>query len=192
MKKTISILLLIALVISCVSVGYADNEFKQYSLIGRSAMPWTSDEIFSSPEYRAYLTLMSTYSIGISTDMDNMMYIMDNLEFYFKDNQRAYNQFWNRYDRPPKAIYQRYILERRDLLVPQDIREVKGSYYTPEQWVRLSQEYLAKVLGEDWQEEYYVWDCAAGSGNLLRGLTNKYNIYASTLDDSDVKAGKSE
>lgn len=108
-------------------------------------------------------------------------------EFLFKDEQRAYNQFWNRYERPPKPIYQRYILERRDLLVPQDIREIKGSYYTPEQWVRLSQEYLAKALGEDWQEEYYVWDCAAGSGNLLRGLTNKYNIYASTLDDSDVK-----
>ena len=108
-------------------------------------------------------------------------------EFSFKDGQKAYNQFWNRYERPPKPIYQRYILDRRDLLVPQDIREIKGSYYTPEQWVRLSQEYLAKALGEDWQEEYYVWDCAAGSGNLLRGLTNKYNIYASTLDDSDVK-----
>ncbi len=108
-------------------------------------------------------------------------------EFSFKDGQKAYNHFWNRYERPPKPIYQRYILERRDLLVPQDIREIKGSYYTPEQWVRLSQEYLAKALGEDWQEEYYVWDCAAGSGNLLRGLTNKYNIYASTLDDSDVK-----
>ena len=108
-------------------------------------------------------------------------------EFQFKDGQKAYNQFWNRYERPPKTIYQRHILERRDLLVPQDIREIKGSYYTPERWVRLSQEYLAKALGEDWQEEYYVWDCAAGSGNLLRGLTNKYNIYASTLDDSDVK-----
>lgn len=108
-------------------------------------------------------------------------------EFFFKDEQRAYNQFWNRYDRPPKTVYQRYILERRDLLVPQDIREVSGSYYTPERWVRLSQEYLAKVLGEDWQEEYYIWDCAAGSGNLLRGLTNKYNIYASTYYDSDVK-----
>lgn len=108
-------------------------------------------------------------------------------EFSFKDGQKAYNQFWNRYERPPKPVYQRYILDRRDLLVPQDIREIKGSYYTPEQWVRLSQEYLAKALGEDWQEEYYVWDCAAGSGNLLRGLTNKYNIYASTLDDSDVK-----
>lgn len=108
-------------------------------------------------------------------------------EFHFKDGQKAYNQFWNRYERPPKPIYQRHILDRRDLLVPQDIREIKGSYYTPEQWVRLSQEYLAKALGEDWQEEYYVWDCAAGSGNLFRGLTNTYNLYASTLDDSDVK-----
>ena len=108
-------------------------------------------------------------------------------EFTFKDNQRAYNQFWNRYERPPKKIYQSYILERNDLLVPQDIREIKGSYYTPECWVRLSQEYLAKALGEDWQEEYYIWDCAAGTGNLLRGLINRYNIYASTLDDSDVK-----
>ena len=108
-------------------------------------------------------------------------------EFQFKDGQKAYNQFWNRYERPPKPIYQRHILDRRDLLVPQDIREIKGSYYTPEQWVRLSQEYLAKILGEDWQEEYFVWDCAAGSGNLLRGLTNKYNVYASTVDDTDVK-----
>ena len=108
-------------------------------------------------------------------------------EVPFKDSQVAYDRFWNKYERPPKPIYQRYILDRRDLLVPQDIREVKGSYYTPEQWVRLSQEYLARVLGEDWQEEYYVWDCAAGSGNLLRGLSNKYNVYASTLDDSDVK-----
>lgn len=108
-------------------------------------------------------------------------------EFEFKDGQAGYNRFWNRYERPPKVIYQQYILDRRDLLVPQDIREIKGSYYTPEKWVRLSQEYLAKALGEDWQEEYYVWDCAAGSGNLLRGLTNTYNVYASTLDDSDVK-----
>lgn len=108
-------------------------------------------------------------------------------EFTFKDGQKAYNQFWNRYERPPKPIYQRHILERRDLLVPQDIREIKGSYYTPEQWVRLSQDYIAQTLGEDWQEEYFIWDCAAGSGNLLKGLTKSYHIYASTLDDSDVK-----
>jgi hypothetical protein len=108
----------------------------------------------------------------------------------FKDKQKAHNQFWNRYERPPKEAYWNYIIERRDLLVPQDVRERKGSFFTPQKWVEISQEYLAKVLGEDWQEEYYIWDCAAGTGNLLNGLTNKYNIWASTLDKQDVEVMK--
>jgi hypothetical protein len=73
-----------------------------------------------------------------------------------------------------------------DLLVPQDIRERKGSFFTPQIWVRKSQEYIAGILGVNWQDEYYVWDCAAGTGNLLAGLNNKYNIWASTLDKADV------
>lgn len=108
----------------------------------------------------------------------------------FSDNQVAHTQFWNKYHRPPKREYWDYIVERRDLLVPQDIRERKGSYFTPRQWVELSQQYLADELGEDWQDEYYVWDCAAGTGNLLAGLTNKYHIWASTLDDADVRVMK--
>ena len=104
----------------------------------------------------------------------------------FIDNQVAHKQFWNKYERPPKEEYWDYIVNRRDLLVPQDIRELKGSFFTPQQWVELSQKYLANALGEDWQEEYYVWDCAAGTGNLLAGLTNKYNIWASTIDQQDV------
>lgn len=105
----------------------------------------------------------------------------------FTDKQVAHTQFWNRYDRPPKEEYWDYIVERRDLLVPQDIRERKGSFFTPQIWVELSQKYLTDALGEDWQDEYYVWDCAAGTGNLLAGLTNKYNIWASTLDRQDVE-----
>ena len=104
----------------------------------------------------------------------------------FNDLQKAHNQFWNKYERPPKEEYWDYIVERRDLLVPQDVRERKGSFFTPQIWVELSQKYLADVLGEDWQDEYYVWDCAAGTGNLLTGLTNRYNIWASTLDKQDV------
>ena len=105
----------------------------------------------------------------------------------FKD-KKPYEQFWKKYKRPPLEEFQKYILERKDLLVPQDIRERKGAYFTPRIWVELSQKYIADVLGEDWQEEYYVWDCAAGTGNLLAGLTNKYHIFASTLDQSDVNA----
>ena len=108
----------------------------------------------------------------------------------FKDNQKAHTQFWSRYKRPPKEEYWNYIADRRDLIVPQDIRERKGSFYTPGIWVELSQKYIADVLGEDWQDEYYVWDCAAGTGNLLAGLTNKYNIWASTLDKQDVDVMK--
>jgi hypothetical protein len=72
------------------------------------------------------------------------------------------------------------------LLIPQDIRERKGAFFTPQIWVELSQRYLAEVLGEEWQNEFYVWDCAAGTGNLLVGLTNKYNVWASTIDQADV------
>ncbi len=104
----------------------------------------------------------------------------------FTDGQKAHAQFWNKYDRPPLEQYWDYIVERRDLLVPQDVRERKGSFFTPQIWVELSQKYLTDVLGDDWQDEYYVWDCAAGTGNLLNGLTNKYNIWASTLDKQDV------
>lgn len=105
----------------------------------------------------------------------------------FNDKQLAHTQFWNRYERPPKEEYWDYIVERRDLLVPQDIRERKGSFFTPQIWVELSQKYLTDVLGEDWQDDYTIWDCAAGTGNLLAGLTNKYNIWASTLDRQDVE-----
>jgi hypothetical protein len=105
----------------------------------------------------------------------------------FTDKQVAHTQFWNKYERPPKEEYWDYIVERRDLLVPQDIRERKGSFFTPQIWVELSQTYLADTLGKDWQDEYYIWDCAAGTGNLLAGLTNKYHIYASTIDKQDVE-----
>lgn len=108
----------------------------------------------------------------------------------FKDKQKAHRIFWNVYERPPKEEYWDYIVGRRDLLVPQDIRERKGSFFTPRIWVEKSQEYLADVLGESWQDEYYIWDCCAGTGNLLNGLTNYRNVWASTLDRADVDVMK--
>ena len=107
-------------------------------------------------------------------------------EISFSDGQKAHHLFWNRYKRPPRKEYWNYIVNRRDLLVPQDVRERKGSFFTPQQWVSLSQDYLAAVLGENWQDDHYVWDCCGGTGNLEVGLTNKYNVWVSTLDQQDV------
>lgn len=117
----------------------------------------------------------------------NQMGMFSSMRTDFIDKQVAHTQFWNKYERPPKEEYWDYIVERRDLLVPQDIRERKGSFFTPQIWVELAQEYFAKLLGENWQDEYYVWDCAAGTGNLLAGLINKYHIFASTIDVQDVE-----
>ncbi len=111
---------------------------------------------------------------------------MDFMEVGFTDSQQAHQEFWSVYERPPKREFQVSILERRDLLVPSDVRERKGAFFTPKIWVEKSQEYLAKALGQDYQEDCIIWDCAGGTGNLLRGLLNKANLYLSTLDHNDV------
>ncbi|WP_195836109.1 hypothetical protein [Helicobacter pylori] len=111
---------------------------------------------------------------------------IDFMEIGFTDGQQAHKEFWNIYERPPKSEFQAFILERRDLLVPSDVRERKGAFFTPKIWVEKSQEYLAKALGQDYQEDYIIWDCAGGTGNLLNGLTNKANCFLSTLDSNDV------
>jgi hypothetical protein len=109
----------------------------------------------------------------------------------FFDNGEAYSRFWNKYERPPAPIFRQFIIDRRDLLVPQNIREVKGSFFTPKIWADKSKKYLAKVFGDNWQEEYFVWDCAAGTGNLLVGLANKYNVWASDIDQGNVETMQS-
>lgn len=111
-------------------------------------------------------------------------------ETSFNDKQKAHQTFWNIYERPPKREFWDYIIQRRDLLVSDDVRERKGAFFTPKIWVEKSQEYLAKILGQDYQDEYIIWDCAGGTGNLLSGLINKANLYLSTLDKSDVSIVK--
>ena len=138
------------------------------------------------------LTLIKKLFVILKTDHYELdrkiddMGLITSKQSHFYDNQKAHKEFWKRYHRPPKKEYWDYIINRRDLLVPQDIRERKGSFFTPQIWVEKSQDYIAEVLGESWQDEYYIWDLAAGTGNLLAGLVNKYNIFASTIDQADI------
>ncbi|EAI8344152.1 hypothetical protein CUM34_03335 [Campylobacter jejuni] len=104
----------------------------------------------------------------------------------FKDNQKAHHGFWAIYERPPRKEFWDYIIKRRDLLVDQDIRERKGAFFTPRIWVDKACEYLSKTFGENYEEEYYIWDLAGGTGNLLANFTNAKNIFCSTLDKADT------
>ncbi|EAJ6140640.1 hypothetical protein DCN93_01125 [Campylobacter lari] len=104
----------------------------------------------------------------------------------FKDNQKAHKDFWAIYERPPLEEFWDYMIERRDLLVDQDIRERKGAFFTPRIWVDKACEYLSKALGKDYEEKYYIWDLAGGTGNLLANFTNAKNVFCSTIDKADV------
>nr|WP_251824432.1 hypothetical protein [Campylobacter jejuni] len=104
----------------------------------------------------------------------------------FKDNQKVHHEFWAIYERPPREEFWDYIIKRRDLLVDQDVRERKGAFFTPRIWVDKACEYLSKTFGEDYEEGYYIWDLAGGTGNLLANFTNKKNIFCSTLDKADI------
>ena len=138
------------------------------------------------------LTLIKKLFVILKTDHYELdrkiddMGLITSKQSHFYDNQKAHKEFWKRYHRPPKTGYWDYIINRRDLLVPPDIRSRKGSFFTPQIWAEKSQGYLASVLGKRWQEEYHIWDLAAGTGNLLAGLTNINNIWASTIDQADV------
>jgi uncharacterized protein YozE (UPF0346 family) len=109
--------------------------------------------------------------------------------FKIKDLEK-HSRFWARYKRPPKREYWDKIITRRDLLVPRNVRQCKGAFFTPKIWVAKATEYMASAFGDEFAD-MYVWDCAAGTGNLLQYLPqDKRNVFASTLDEPDVQIMK--
>ena len=100
---------------------------------------------------------------------------------YELGSKEGYRQFWTIYNKPPKQEYRNYLLERRDSLIPLDERSFKGAYFTPLHVVDKAYDKLTETLGDNWQEEYIVWDMCCGVGNLEVKHTNPRNIYMSTL-----------
>lgn len=64
----------------------------------------------------------------------------------FNDKQKAHKEFWNLYERPPKEEYWSYIIDRRDLLVPSDIRGAKRGVFHPANLGRQSPKLPSKSL----------------------------------------------
>ncbi len=102
----------------------------------------------------------------------------------------GYRKFWQIYHRPPEVEHRKYLLERRDSLLPLDERSFKGAYYTPLKVVDKAYDLLAKTLGKNWQQNYIVWDMCCGVGNLEVKHSNHRNIFMSTLDVADIDVMK--
>jgi len=100
---------------------------------------------------------------------------------------KAYKQFWSAYKRPPTVKARKEIKARRDRLGAIDKRRFEGEFYTPPLFAEKAIELLDSTLGENWQDEYVLWDPACGTGNLLWPLRMPgENVFASTLHKEDV------
>jgi len=100
---------------------------------------------------------------------------------------RAYENFWSAYKRPPTLESQQAIRARRDRLRAIKTRRVEGEFFTPPLFAEKAVEYVDKALGANWQDEYVVWDCALGSGNLLWPLKMPgERVFGSTLRAEDA------
>lgn len=67
-----------------------------------------------------------------------------------------------------------------------DLKRIRGEFFTPTVWVNEAHKMISEQFGEDWKEEYVVWDCAWGTGNLTRDYKFK-ELYCSTLVGSDIE-----
>ena len=119
--------------------------------------------------------------------------IVDDKEI-FGVNVQAYEQFWQQhkqgrdnYTRKELAL----IDSCADLIIDEKQRRMKGDFYTPPLWVDKAHEVIESCIGEDWKDEYVVWDMAAGMRNLTRDYRfGDDNLYTSTLFQEDIDLSK--
>lgn len=119
--------------------------------------------------------------------------IVDDKEI-FGVNVQAYEQFWQQhkqgrdnYTRKELAL----IDSCADLIIDEKQRRMKGDFYTPPLWVDKAHEVIESRIGEDWKDEYVVWDMAAGMRNLTRDYRfGDGNLYTSTLFQEDIDLSK--
>lgn len=104
------------------------------------------------------------------------------------DNIR-FKEFESLYANKYTISERKRILEYSDRLIEDTDRRKKGEFYTPTAWANRAGEKLSEVLGDNWVEEYLVWDCCWGTGNLTRDYFFN-ELYCSTLRSEDIQLGE--
>lgn len=105
-------------------------------------------------------------------------------------NGENFNVYFKHFNLKYKPSELRKFTEISDRLIEDTHRRKKGEYYTPTTWANLAHKYISNLIGEQWKEDYTVWDCAWGTGNLTRDYKFK-KLYCSTIDAEDLNIGKS-
>ena len=73
-----------------------------------------------------------------------------------------------------------------DRLIEDKERRRKGQFYTPKIFADYAHEMISEVLGNNWKDEYVVWDNCCGTKNLTRDYKFK-ELYCSTLENEELE-----
>lgn len=129
--------------------------------------------------------------IGVITDGDNY-YVHPKKNNYictpFGDIQidasqyKGFISYFNRKYTPQEKMK---FAEISDRLIEDTNRRNKGEFYTPTLFVDYAHKMISEALGDNWKDEYVVWDNCCGTKNLTRDYRFK-ELYCSTLENAEL------
>ena len=104
-------------------------------------------------------------------------------------NSAQYRAFFSefRQEYTPRELED--LTANKDRILEDIHRRRTGAFFTPDIWVEEAHKMIAESFGNNWKDEYVVWDCACGTSNLTRNYKFK-ELYLSTIDESDINTIK--
>ena len=75
--------------------------------------------------------------------------------------------------------------ENYDRFIDDKERRNKGQFYTPKIFADYAHKMISEELGDNWKDEYVVWDNCCGTKNLTRDYRFK-ELYCSTLEKTEL------
>ena len=103
-------------------------------------------------------------------------------------NGTSFVSFFNQYAREYTPQERMNFTAIADRLLEDTTRRRQGCFNTPTKFVDFAHRMIEKELGENWRDEYVVYDCCCGTGNLTRDYLFK-ELYCSTLDKGELELG---
>lgn len=103
-------------------------------------------------------------------------------------NSASFVSFFDQYAREYTPQERMNFTAIADRLLEDTTRRRQGAFFTPTKFVDFAHCMIEKELGENWRDEYVVYDCCCGSLNLTRDYRFK-ELYCSTLDKGELELG---
>lgn len=104
-------------------------------------------------------------------------------------NVDKYKSFFKRFEMEYTHEETAMLISMTDQLIDDYERRMRGAFFTPKIWVDEAHYQISNVLGENWKEEYVVWNCACGVGNLTRDYVFS-QLYCSNVEDTELEIMK--